>query len=200
MLEPKSGIFVGSVSGMVRDRLWEIACHDSRDGGCVMIHDSNTEQGFAIRSWGKSARLVQDLRAYFWYESLYRAVSSSIVPTCVGVNEADRLQSDCLERFLADWEVSQGEPEIPEMLPLTGKKVAVVEGGPAGLTVANFSNADLNDASFVEAGMILVNLSGANIQGADFSGATGLVDITETSELGGLEATVLSSSTTSSGH
>jgi glutamate synthase (NADPH) small chain len=41
-----------------------------------------------------------------------------------------------LERFLADWEVSQGEPEVPEMLPATGKRVAVVGGGPAGLTVA----------------------------------------------------------------
>jgi len=41
-----------------------------------------------------------------------------------------------LERFLADWEAEQGEFEIPEILPPTGKKVAVVGGGPAGLTVA----------------------------------------------------------------
>ena len=41
-----------------------------------------------------------------------------------------------LERFLADWEAEQGEFEMPEILPPTGKKVAVVGGGPAGLTVA----------------------------------------------------------------
>ena len=41
-----------------------------------------------------------------------------------------------LERFLADWEATQGEPEIPAMPAKTGKKVAVVGGGPAGLTVA----------------------------------------------------------------
>jgi glutamate synthase (NADPH/NADH) small chain len=41
-----------------------------------------------------------------------------------------------LERFLADWEATQGEPEIPEMAPTTGRKVAVIGGGPAGLTVA----------------------------------------------------------------
>lgn len=60
MLEPKSGVFVGSISGMVRDRLWDKACHDSRDGGCIMVHDSNTEQGFKIESWGKTARAIED--------------------------------------------------------------------------------------------------------------------------------------------
>jgi len=41
-----------------------------------------------------------------------------------------------LERFIADWEAAQGKMEIPEIPPDTGKKVAVVGGGPAGLTVA----------------------------------------------------------------
>ncbi|MEO0114797.1 MAG: NADPH-dependent glutamate synthase [candidate division WOR-3 bacterium] len=41
-----------------------------------------------------------------------------------------------LERFIADWEAKQGTMEIPEKLPPTGKKVAVVGSGPAGLTVA----------------------------------------------------------------
>ena len=41
-----------------------------------------------------------------------------------------------LERFLADWEAGQGQIELPEIPPPTGKKVAVVGGGPAGLTVA----------------------------------------------------------------
>jgi glutamate synthase (NADPH/NADH) small chain len=41
-----------------------------------------------------------------------------------------------LERFLADWEATQTDLELPEIPPPTGKKVAVVGGGPAGLTVA----------------------------------------------------------------
>lgn len=41
-----------------------------------------------------------------------------------------------LERFIADWEAKQGTMEIPKKLPPTGKKVAVVGSGPAGLTVA----------------------------------------------------------------
>jgi glutamate synthase (NADPH/NADH) small chain len=40
-----------------------------------------------------------------------------------------------LERFLADWERTQKHGKI-EFPPQTGKKVAVVGGGPAGLTVA----------------------------------------------------------------
>lgn len=64
-LEPKAGVFVGRVSAMVRDKLWEIACGQAKDGGCVMIHSSPTEQGFQIRSWGKSARSIEN------FEGLY---------------------------------------------------------------------------------------------------------------------------------
>lgn len=40
-----------------------------------------------------------------------------------------------LERFVADWERQHG-CEIPQKCPTTGKKVAIVGAGPAGLTVA----------------------------------------------------------------
>lgn len=41
-----------------------------------------------------------------------------------------------LERFAADWEMEQGETEMPGVKRSTGKRVAVVGSGPAGLTVA----------------------------------------------------------------
>ncbi|QQS37559.1 MAG: NADPH-dependent glutamate synthase [Ignavibacteriales bacterium] len=41
-----------------------------------------------------------------------------------------------LERFIADWERSTGKISIPEVKHETGKKVAVVGSGPAGLVVA----------------------------------------------------------------
>ncbi|HEY3359958.1 MAG TPA: NADPH-dependent glutamate synthase [Polyangia bacterium] len=41
-----------------------------------------------------------------------------------------------LERFAADWEAQQGAINPPVCAPATGKRVAVVGGGPAGLTVA----------------------------------------------------------------
>lgn len=41
-----------------------------------------------------------------------------------------------LERFVADWERANGEAALPEIKPDTGKKVAVIGSGPAGLVVA----------------------------------------------------------------
>jgi glutamate synthase (NADPH/NADH) small chain len=41
-----------------------------------------------------------------------------------------------LERFAADFERDHGEVEIPQIAPPTGKKVAIVGSGPAGLTLA----------------------------------------------------------------
>jgi glutamate synthase (NADPH/NADH) small chain len=42
-----------------------------------------------------------------------------------------------LERFAADWEAEQGLMELPKIEKKTGKKVAVVGSGPAGLTCAS---------------------------------------------------------------
>jgi len=41
-----------------------------------------------------------------------------------------------LERFVADWERERNLITIPEVKPETGKKVAVIGSGPAGLTLA----------------------------------------------------------------
>ncbi|MCD8554986.1 NADPH-dependent glutamate synthase [Seleniivibrio sp.] len=41
-----------------------------------------------------------------------------------------------IERFVADWEREQGKMSLPEIAPATGKKVAVIGSGPAGLTAA----------------------------------------------------------------
>lgn len=41
-----------------------------------------------------------------------------------------------LERFVADFERESGNTQIPEVKPETGKRVAIVGTGPAGLTVA----------------------------------------------------------------
>lgn len=41
-----------------------------------------------------------------------------------------------LERYVADWELSHQIGSNPEVAPATGKRVAVVGSGPAGLTVA----------------------------------------------------------------
>jgi glutamate synthase (NADPH/NADH) small chain len=55
---------------------------------------------------------------------------------CVMCRKFEPVSIGRLERFVADWEAEQGPIPVPELAPSTGKKVAVVGSGPAGLTVA----------------------------------------------------------------
>lgn len=55
---------------------------------------------------------------------------------CILAKKGEPVAIGRLERFVADYEFDQGAVEIP-VIPLpTGKKIAVVGSGPAGLTVA----------------------------------------------------------------
>ncbi len=55
---------------------------------------------------------------------------------CVRGKKGDSVGIGCLERFVADFERASGELTLPECAARTGKKVAVVGSGPAGLSVA----------------------------------------------------------------
>lgn len=57
LIEPRSGVFVGHVSALVRDRLWE-KCIKQRGekGGLIQIWSTNTEQRFEMRTWGDTRR------------------------------------------------------------------------------------------------------------------------------------------------
>ena len=57
--------------------------------------------------------------------------------TCVLAKKEAPIAIGRLERFLADWEAAEGKIEVPPMAAKTGKKVAIVGAGPAGVTVAN---------------------------------------------------------------
>lgn len=65
MLEPKAGVFVGTISGAVRDLLWEKACQEAGQGGCTMIYRAANEQGFAVRSYGDTTRQVEEWEGLF---------------------------------------------------------------------------------------------------------------------------------------
>lgn len=60
MLEPRAGVFVGTISATVRDKLWERVCDNAESGSCVLVHESASEQGFALRTHGANRRLVED--------------------------------------------------------------------------------------------------------------------------------------------
>jgi len=55
---------------------------------------------------------------------------------CILERKGGQIAIGRLERFLADWEAKQEGLEKTEIHSSTGKKVAVVGGGPSGLTVA----------------------------------------------------------------
>ena len=71
------------------------------------------------------------------------AVSGRVCPQesqcesqCILRNKGGEIAIGRIERFLADWEAAEGIVDIPARANLTGKKVAIVGSGPAGVTVA----------------------------------------------------------------
>ncbi len=60
MLELKAGVFVGKVSAMVRERLWERVCTNMKGGAGILIYSSDAEQSFTMRFWGAPDRTIVD--------------------------------------------------------------------------------------------------------------------------------------------
>jgi CRISPR-associated protein Cas2 len=56
LIEPRPGVFVGHVSALVRDKLWEKCVQKMGEGGLIQIWSTNTEQRFEVRSWGQTDR------------------------------------------------------------------------------------------------------------------------------------------------
>lgn len=49
LCEVNTGVYVGNVSGRVRDALWERICEQLRNGRATMVYPAHNEQGFAFR-------------------------------------------------------------------------------------------------------------------------------------------------------
>ncbi|MBU1741376.1 MAG: FAD-dependent oxidoreductase, partial [Proteobacteria bacterium] len=70
---------------------------------------------------------------------------------CIVGKKDDPVAIGRLERFVADWNRAQGEMVLPKLKAKTGKKVAVVGAGPAGLTVAGDLILEGHDVTAFEA-------------------------------------------------
>ncbi|CAJ36462.1 type I-E CRISPR-associated endoribonuclease Cas2e [Methanocella arvoryzae] len=60
MIEPKAGVFIGKLSGMVRNKLWGKIIKNIKKGGCTMAYSYNNEQGYKIESYGDTTRTIVD--------------------------------------------------------------------------------------------------------------------------------------------
>lgn len=61
MLQPQTNVFVGAVSAMVRDRLWQRVTDHRATGACLMVSGAANEQGFEMRQSGDRTRALVDL-------------------------------------------------------------------------------------------------------------------------------------------
>ena len=60
LIEPKTGVFIGTPSGMVRDRLWDMAVRGAKGGSVMLLYSAQSEQGFLVRMYGDTSRDVRD--------------------------------------------------------------------------------------------------------------------------------------------
>jgi len=80
LLEPKTGVFVGHVSAMVRDRLWEKCVQNRDNGGVIQIWSTNTEQHFAMRSWGDTDRNLVEFDGLWLVRKLKKKRTDKTAP------------------------------------------------------------------------------------------------------------------------
>ena len=61
MLEVQAGVFVGTLSARVRERLWDKVCASKKAGGCILVTRAPNEQGFTISTHGDPSRSIIDM-------------------------------------------------------------------------------------------------------------------------------------------
>lgn len=60
LIEPHPGVFVGHLSGLVRDKLWDKCCQKVKEGGVLQMWTTNNEQRFTLRTYGVTRRQLID--------------------------------------------------------------------------------------------------------------------------------------------
>lgn len=65
LTEIRPGVFLGHVSALVRDALFERCCDRMKDGGIIMVAPAQTEQGFRVRTAGNLSREIVDCEGLY---------------------------------------------------------------------------------------------------------------------------------------
>lgn len=60
LIELRTGVFVGNVSALVRDKLWEQIREKTKGGSATLLQSAANEQGYTIRSHGDTPRIIRD--------------------------------------------------------------------------------------------------------------------------------------------
>ena len=60
LLEIKAGVFLGTISAAVRERLWALVQERSEGGDCLIAYSANNEQRFCMEIWGNPRRTIVD--------------------------------------------------------------------------------------------------------------------------------------------
>jgi CRISPR-associated protein Cas2 len=60
LLELRAGVFVGTLSPVVRRKLWERVCSGMNGGSGIVVYDARNEQGFEVEFWGAPDRWIVD--------------------------------------------------------------------------------------------------------------------------------------------
>lgn len=60
MLQVHPGVFLGTLSARVREKLWALVSGSRRTGACLMIARAANEQGFTLTTSGETKRELAD--------------------------------------------------------------------------------------------------------------------------------------------
>ncbi len=61
LLEVRAGVYIGDVSGRIREMVWQQITTLTETGNVVMAWSTNTESGFEFQTWGENRRIPVDL-------------------------------------------------------------------------------------------------------------------------------------------
>jgi CRISPR-associated protein Cas2 len=60
LVSPKTGVYLGHLSARVRDLLWTKMATTAKKGAGILIYPSNNEQGYVIKTFGLTSKMIQD--------------------------------------------------------------------------------------------------------------------------------------------